>query len=82
MTVTSSTTCCDVTKSGSGGVTRCDTFLKHSKSVPRLSSNSEVKQSFKSFIPTVTQFVAKLIIDQKDDPTIFGRPQTRKNNSS
>jgi hypothetical protein len=43
------------------------TFLKCSKSVPQLILNSDVKQSFKTFIPTVTQFVVKLIINQKDD---------------
>jgi hypothetical protein len=48
-----------------------NTFLKCSKSMPWLISNSEVKQRFKTFIPTVTTFVVKLIINQKDDLAIF-----------
>jgi hypothetical protein len=48
-----------------------NTFLKCSKFASQLILNSEVTQSFKTFTPTVTQFVVKLIITRKDDPTIF-----------
>ena len=57
----------------------CDTFQKRSKSASQLISHSEVKQSFRYFLPTVTQFVAKLIINRKDDLSIFWQaPNTKE----
>ena len=50
-----------------------NSFLKCSNSASRLILNSEVKQSFKIIIPTVTTFVVKLIINPKDDPRFFWR---------
>ena len=59
------------------GWTVGNTFLKCSKSASRLILNSEVKLCFKTFIPTVTQIVAKLIINRKDDRPFFWGLQTR-----